>query len=315
VNSRYRIYAAVGLVGVLLLSGGFLVLGRGQASTSSVAPVIKPLHPVKKKRAAGTVQVKAKPRRKTHARDGMPESISAALASHTVVVVSLVAPEAAVDEMAFEEARAGARSARVGFVRVSVSDDEALRALSSLVNSSASPSDRLLDAPAVLVFRQPHELFVRFNGFTDAETVAQAATNAAPVAPVLSGKSSLADSWVVGANSVCRQLDKQLGSAPLPTSTAQYLPYVKRQVAMIHAGIAKIRALKPPAGKAAKVHEMLGHYDAMVAVDNAVLAAAKRGNLAEIKRIFPRIRAERLAGDAIAAALGANDCALDLEAG
>jgi hypothetical protein len=325
VNARYRIYAAAGLAGALLLSGGFLVLGRGQASTTTEAHVIKPLHPVKKKTAAKTVAAKPKPKpahkpkrdsrpfvRKTQPTDGMPAAVAAALAQHPVVVVSLIAPDAAVDDLAYQEARAGARAAHAGFVRISAADNADVQALSTLVNSSSSASDRLLDAPAVFVFSRPHDLFVRFNGFIDADTVAQAASNAAPVAPVLSGKSSLADPWVAGANSVCRQLDKQLSAAPLPTSTAEYLPYVKRQVAMIHVGIAKIRALKPPAGKAAKVREMLGHYDAMVAVDNAVLAAAKRGNLAKIQRIFPRIRTERLAGDEIAAALGANDCALDL---
>ena len=43
------------------------------------------------------------------------------------------------------------------------------------------PQNRLLDAPAVLVFQKPHALYVRLNGYVDADTVEQAAVNAAPV--------------------------------------------------------------------------------------------------------------------------------------
>jgi hypothetical protein len=40
----------------------------------------------------------------------------------------------------------------------------------------------VLDGPAVLVFERPGSLFVRFNGFADRDTVAQAAENAATLA-------------------------------------------------------------------------------------------------------------------------------------
>jgi hypothetical protein len=49
-----------------------------------------------------------------------------------------------------------------------------------LIGTSASAQDRLLDAPAVLVFQRPQTLFVRFNGFSDADTIRQAAINAEP---------------------------------------------------------------------------------------------------------------------------------------
>jgi hypothetical protein len=201
VNSRYRIYAAAGLVGALVLVGGFLVLGRSQTSTTA-APVIKPLHPLGKAeraarkarskqavKAAHKPKVKAKAkvrvalappaRAKTEPTDGMPAALSNALARHAVVVLSLAAPGATVDELANREAEAGAKQSRAGFVRLSVGDNDAVQALSTLVGSSAEPGDRLFDAPAVFVFRRPSQLFVRFNGFVDAATVAQAATNAA----------------------------------------------------------------------------------------------------------------------------------------
>jgi hypothetical protein len=203
VNPRYRIYAAVGLGGALLLVVGFLVLGRGQSASSATPKVIKPLHPVKK--AARTAAkskataTKANAVRKTvhaakakqplapptvakteSATDGMPAALSAALEKNAVVVVSLVVPGAAVDELAYEEAKAGADRAGAGFVRISAGSNDDVQALSTLIGSSADAGNRLLDAPAVLVFRRPQELYVRINGYIDADTVAQAAANAAP---------------------------------------------------------------------------------------------------------------------------------------
>jgi hypothetical protein len=201
VNERFRIYAAVGLAGVVTLVGGFLFLGRGGGGASpSAAPVIKPLHAQRTARAKARRTVpakatptraakplhKAKPKRAatprhhavTQPTDGMPAEVSAALAKHRVVVIALVTPRAAVDELTLREAKAGADEASAGFVTISVANDADVQALSQLVNGSAAPQDRLLDAPAVLVVRRPQQLFVRFNGFTDADTVAQAAANA-----------------------------------------------------------------------------------------------------------------------------------------
>ena len=208
VNPRYRIYAAVGLAGAVLLGGGFTLLGRGSSASSSAVPVIKPLHPVAKhakvtrekaaakakgrpkaaraKPKAAPPKVEAKtplappPVRKTDAtKDGMPVALSQALKSHSVVVVSLVVPGATVDELAYQEAKVGAAKAGAGFVRIKASNNNDVEALSTLVNANADASNRLLDAPAVLVFRRPQELFVRINGYIDAATVAQAAENAA----------------------------------------------------------------------------------------------------------------------------------------
>ena len=204
-NPRYRIYAAVGLGGVVLLLGGFMLLGRG-TSQPAAAPVIKPLYggkkapatkpaarkPAKKLAAKPAVKARAKLAKpatplappkvaKTNgATDGMPAELSAALAKHSVVIVSLVVPDAPVDEMAYAEAKAGAAQAHAGFVRIDASNNDDVQALSTLVNTSADAGNRLLDSPATLVFRRPHDLYVRMNGYVDADTVAQAAANAAP---------------------------------------------------------------------------------------------------------------------------------------
>jgi hypothetical protein len=194
-NPRVRILAAAGFAALLALAGGFLLLGRGQSSSSAAVPVIKPLHPVKKHVAAAAapkakapaktakkVAVKAtvKPKAQVPAViNGMPSALALALRSRSVVVVSLYTPDSSVDSMATDEARNGALAAHVGFVAFNVADEKVVSPLSSLLTGAPTPADRVLDGPAVLVFVRPNRLFVRFNGFADRDTVAQAAANAA----------------------------------------------------------------------------------------------------------------------------------------
>ena len=85
-----------------------------------------------------------------------------------------------VDDEAVNEARAGAKLAGAGFVAVNVANERQARPLLPLLAGAASGADGVLDAPAVLVFQRPKKLFVRLEGFADRDTVAQAATNAAP---------------------------------------------------------------------------------------------------------------------------------------
>jgi hypothetical protein len=176
---------------MLALLGGFLLFGGGQSASSAAVPVIKPLHPVKKHvvttapKSAKKVAVKAAVRPKAHAPaviGGMPAALALSLRSHSVVVVSLYTPGASVDALATDEARHGALAAHVGFVSFDVADEKVVSPLSSLLTGAPTPADRVLDGPAVLVFVRPNTLFVRFNGFADRDTVAQAALNAVTLA-------------------------------------------------------------------------------------------------------------------------------------
>ena len=194
---RARKFAAGGLAAVLALAGGFLFLSRGQSSTPAAVPVIKPLHPVKhpalaasatkpkakaKKPAAKPTAAPARPKKKRSLPaviNGMPAALALALRSHSVVVVSLYAPDSAVDKMARAEAQEGAAQAGAGYVALDVSNEKVAAPLTSLLTGGATAADRVLDDPAVLVFQAPTTLFVRLNGWTDRDTVAQAATNAA----------------------------------------------------------------------------------------------------------------------------------------
>jgi hypothetical protein len=101
---------------------------------------------------------------------GLPLVLSRSLAKHRVTVVALYDPRAAVDEMALAEARAGAKDVNAGFVAISVRNEPQVRPLAQLLG--------VLGSPAVLVYERPDTLFVRLDGFTDRQTVAQAAANA-----------------------------------------------------------------------------------------------------------------------------------------
>jgi hypothetical protein len=194
-NPRVRILAAAGFAALLALAGGFVLLGGGGSSSSAAVPVIKPLHPVKKKQAATVAAVKTTPKKvaataaKPQAKpkvpaviDGMPSKLALALRSHSVVVVSLYTPNSSVDTMATDEALHGAQVAHTGFVAFNVADEKVVSPLSSLLTGAPTPADRVLDGPAVLVFVRPNSLFVRLNGFADRATVAQAAANASTYA-------------------------------------------------------------------------------------------------------------------------------------
>jgi hypothetical protein len=198
-SPRVRILAAALFVAVLALAAGFLLLGRGQSSSEAAVKTITPLHPVKKaaKNTAKpkTQTVATKPSRKPAPRpakpkatpkpaviDGMPAALANALASHRVVVVSLYAPRSSVDAMATDEAKHGAALAGAAFVAFNVANEQIVSPLTSLLTGAQTAADRVLDGPAVLVFQRPRTLFVRFNGFADRDTVAQAAANAGSLA-------------------------------------------------------------------------------------------------------------------------------------
>jgi hypothetical protein len=199
-SPRVRILAAALVLAVAALAAGFMLLGGSPSSSQAAVKTIKPLHPVNKaakKAAKPKAKVPAKklapkPARKVAKKvakpkgpsviNGMPAALARALASHAVVVVSLYAPRSSVDAMATDEAKHGAALAGAGFVAFNVADEKIVSPLTSLLTGAQTAADRVLDGPAVLVFQRPRTLFVRFNGFADRDTVAQAVANAASLA-------------------------------------------------------------------------------------------------------------------------------------
>ncbi|MDQ2984467.1 MAG: hypothetical protein M3R70_11205 [Actinomycetota bacterium] len=159
-----------------------MLLGRGGSASTAAPKVIKPLHPAKKavkKAVKKAAKPKAKKRRLPAVLGGLPAPLARALARNPIVVVSLYQPRSSVDKMATAEARVGAASAHAGFVAINVLNNQHMRALTNLLGADQHAVNRLLDDPAVLIFKQPKNLFLRFNGFADQQTIHQAAVNAA----------------------------------------------------------------------------------------------------------------------------------------
>jgi hypothetical protein len=189
-NERFRIYAAVALTGLFVVGGGLFFISHSSSSSAASVHQIKPLHPHARTRVAlappkvtmTKAQTKASKKlgRRPAVIAGVPTPLADALKRHSVVVLALVAPNSQVDGLTLAEAKAGAADAHAGFATIDVGNNAQVEELSALLGTSADAQNRLLDAPSVLIFQKPHALYVRLNGYVDAETVEQAAVNAAP---------------------------------------------------------------------------------------------------------------------------------------
>lgn len=202
VSPPIRIAAIVGLVAALALGAFFMFMGKsGDASAPSTPIVLKhhPFGPGVKKASTAPVKTPAAKVTATHAKvaaksaapkvqvvhkaaerpaaelaalkAGLPARVAQALGQHSVVVVELTNPESEVDGIAFAEARAGAAAAGVGFVALDVLSQ-------SDVGKLTLQFGQLLPDPGLLVYRRPATLVTRIDGFSDKDTVAQAAHNA-----------------------------------------------------------------------------------------------------------------------------------------
>lgn len=144
---------------------------RRPAPARTAAPARKPARaPVADVPAAPVREPVERPVRDPVSQNGLPLVVSRALAGNRVAVVALYDPRAGVDAIALGEARAGAKSAGARFVAINVFNERQSRPLANLLG--------VLENPAVLVFRRPDTLYVKLDGFSDRETVAQAAANA-----------------------------------------------------------------------------------------------------------------------------------------
>jgi hypothetical protein len=125
---------------------------------------------------------------------------------------------------------------------------------------------------------------------------------------VQSGSTVLTSAWVKGANALCTKLQLELASKSLPTAPKEMLSYLQSFIDTAKAGVDRIRALKPPAGKAARVKTMLAYYDRAFTDATALIAAIKRRDVAAYQRLSAQVKNEGAVADGIAAELGATAC-------
>jgi hypothetical protein len=287
-----------------------LLLTRGQSSSSAAPPAIKPLHPVKQhERSLAKAQKRAKKKairaRTPSVINGMPGTLAVALRTNPAVVVALYSPHSSVDSVAREEARQGAGMSGAAFVALNIADDKVAAPLTALLAGGATAADRVLDDPAVLVFKQPKTLFVRFNGYTDRDTVAQAAVNAGALKVTAVGSSAL---WATQANSICNKLKTDLLGLPLPTSGGTALDWIDKVDGVLQSTVKSLRALTPPKGRGAEVRRMVASYAAAVSESQSLVAQVRAGKSPDLAAFQQKISALGSRADAIAVDLGATAC-------
>ncbi len=162
----------IALIAVCAVAGGalFIMRGVGGGNTETAAP------PTTNTPRTQTTPKGSVPAPKPAATDdgiaanGLPSKVAAALRKHRVVVVSVIAPNAQVDDLAVREARAGAKDVGAGFVVVNAYRQREIAPFEAKVVFRASP--------AVVVMRRPDQVIATVPGFADRASVAQAATNA-----------------------------------------------------------------------------------------------------------------------------------------
>ena len=186
-SPQMRLVALLGALAIVLLGATMFFLTRsggsdaGAVSEGELAQALTPLETAAKPAAAKTktkpaATPKALVKRKHEpppavTKDGIPWAIAQALRREPVVVVSLFASGAEVDELTLNEARAGASSAGAGFVALDVLAKRNAEPLATFLGGVAEP-------PITLVYQRPAALCLKFDGFVDRDTVAQAAQNA-----------------------------------------------------------------------------------------------------------------------------------------
>lgn len=283
ISGPVRLVAIIGLVAALAGGGGMMILSRGAADIDQPVPppvktssVLQNLAAKPKAKAPAPAPApepapkKAEPPPVVDA-NGLPISISAALQRYEVVVVSLFTPAAAVDNLVLEEARAGARAAGAGFVAVNVLDPKQGMAIARLLG--------VAEPPATLVYQSPATLAFRLDGFSDFETVAQAAVNAG--APGGGEASGFPDAWSRDANALCADAQKATPQIPPGAGRKEIIALSPSILAPQERLLAGLRKLELPgdAGRRALATRFVAAVEAVVASEKKLVASLKKNDL------------------------------------
>jgi len=167
--STSQLRLVVLLVLVVVLGGGYFAVTHKSTQSSTVTStpaVTTPAHTTPAPSKAQT-QPATPAKLNTH---GLPVKVALALKKHSVVVVSLSSPGAAVDQIAAGEAKAGAAATHSGFVSLDVRHQRPGMAILHKLG--------IVDTPAVLVVKRPGAVYSDFKGFVDRDVVAQAVADA-----------------------------------------------------------------------------------------------------------------------------------------
>jgi hypothetical protein len=163
---RLRVFLPVVVLGLLGAGfGAFAFTGSpGTEEAAALASATPPKQPAPSKAAPANEASKESETAEVRT------PLQRELEEHRAVVVVFYTPGASLDALTTLEARAGAEAARAGFLALDVSNESAVATLAE--------EHELRAAPGILVVTRGPEVVVRFDGFEDRETIAQAAANA-----------------------------------------------------------------------------------------------------------------------------------------
>ncbi len=165
-----RVFALVGVLAAVGLAAFlFLLRPTGDDTTAAVTKPAKTTVTTERVTPRTPPVPRATPRPAVLPASGFPLPIHRALRRNRVVVVAVYMPGASVDSGVRREARAGARTARAGYVAVSALSERLVRPVVAKTG--------VLPDPSVLVLRRPGVVTATL-GVTDRQTVAQAVAQA-----------------------------------------------------------------------------------------------------------------------------------------
>ena len=345
VSGPVRVFALVGGLAALALGVWFFLLG-GMSPSASSEPVkeIKPLYGGKKpatpaaKQQASVAPTAPKPattpqgtRTKTKAQartakpavkpkpakpsratkvanpENLPLALAQALARSPVVVVSLYSPEAKVDRISLDEARAGARRAHVAFVALNALDRRASEALTRKLG--------VLSAPAFFLYKRPGTLVMRVDGFADRDLVAQAAVAALPPAIRHGARAQAAQPanvtqarWSNRANAIC--VEGGIVPTAGPSTRTEVLAAWPAMLADFKRDLTRLKALPLPTSAAARARtlKLLATWSGVHAAATRLLAAMRANDKARFGPLLTTLGERSLAANKLAARVGATTC-------
>lgn len=238
-----------GVLAAVALALGFVTLAMNQSTSQAAPHTIVPLklrhHAPAVRKAAAAATTKTKPKAKAKPKPkpdknlvaalhaGLPRSVARALAARPVAVVELTSGSDTVAGLAAGEAKAGASDGGASYVAVNVDNNGGdVEVLTRLLG-------HLPVAPATLVYVRPAQLVTTLPNFNDRTVIQQAVESATPTV-VTAGNTH----WATQANAICAAANAD-GKA-MKGAKVDYAA----QSAAAHTTVARLTALKPPAGEA-----------------------------------------------------------------
>jgi hypothetical protein len=129
-----------------------------------------------------------------------------------------------------------------------------------------------------------------------------AATAAA--APTISARQ-----WAQKANAICAKGNAAIRELPRPTTTAQAIAVVQKQIYWTDWQADRIRALPRPAANATRIAALVAEIDLVVRVWRRAVTALKAGDGAQASALLVQAAPHVARANTLARALGARTCA------